>query len=337
MKKLLLSTISLASVAASSALAADLPSTSYRPVATPAPLWTGFYAGLNAGGNIGTNSNINSQFFQNTNTKILDTTGANTFSSLTNATSSMPFPNTGNSQSGFIGGGQLGYNYQISNKFILGVETDFQGTSIRGSQNIIDALSGETSGLIIQNGGSGFNASYKQSSIMNNSVNVGVDYIGTLRGRLGYTITPEILVYGTGGFTYGGVRASIMTGAAQNTILSTNLGPYPSASQIYSSNNQSTSLLTGYSAGGGIEWKLLPNISVKLEAIYWNMGTVNYSITSLAAPGLSNPLGGGRYKSNPGVNIISGNINVNYQGIIARAGVNYHFNFANVAPVVAKF
>ena len=34
-----------------------------------------------------------------------------------------------------------------------------------------------------------------------------LDYLGTVRGRLGY-LTPTFLLYGTGGLAYGGVKAS---------------------------------------------------------------------------------------------------------------------------------
>ena len=50
MKKLLLRTLSLAALSATPAMAADLPSIKSAPNITPAPLWRGFYAGLNAGG-----------------------------------------------------------------------------------------------------------------------------------------------------------------------------------------------------------------------------------------------------------------------------------------------
>lgn len=57
MKKILLSTISLAALGVSSAYAADLPLTKSAPVAASAPLWTGFYAGLNAGYGFGVANN----------------------------------------------------------------------------------------------------------------------------------------------------------------------------------------------------------------------------------------------------------------------------------------
>ena len=44
---------------------------------------------------------------------------------------------------------------------------------------------------------------------MRTSVNAGVDWLGTVRGRVGYLFTPTMLVYATGGLTYGGVYANV--------------------------------------------------------------------------------------------------------------------------------
>ena len=37
-----------------------------------------------------------------------------------------------------------------------------------------------------------------------------LDYLGTVRGRLGYLFTPTLLVYATGGLAYGGVNSSVV-------------------------------------------------------------------------------------------------------------------------------
>ncbi len=61
MKKIALSAASLVALT-TSVLAADLPSRKEPVIAPPPPpMWTGFYAGLNAGYNFGTNGNVMSQ------------------------------------------------------------------------------------------------------------------------------------------------------------------------------------------------------------------------------------------------------------------------------------
>jgi len=94
------SAVALAAALISGAVhAADLPSRKAPPPAAYAPppvfTWTGFYGGLNLGGG----------WFNR------------------------GFRNGG---AGYvIGGGQLGYNYQITPLFVAGLETDFQGASSR--------------------------------------------------------------------------------------------------------------------------------------------------------------------------------------------------------------
>ena len=98
------------------AQAADLPTRKEAPapVFVPPPFtWTGFYIGLNAGGIWGTGST--------------ETTLYNAGFPL--LTTIWPGGNLGGSQSGFIGGGQAGYNWQTG-AFVLGVETDFDWTSM---------------------------------------------------------------------------------------------------------------------------------------------------------------------------------------------------------------
>jgi outer membrane immunogenic protein len=98
----------------------------------------------------------------------------------------------------------------------------------------------------------------------------------------------------------------------------------------------SNSLLVGYSVGGGLEWMFVPNWSLKGEALYYSLGNMNVSnvAATSAILGQNEPLWAAQAYS--GTGLIAGQTSINYQGIIARAGVNYHFNFASV-PVVAKF
>ena len=105
---------------------------------------------------------------------------------------------------GFIGGGQIGYNYQIEN-FVLGFEADFQGTTAHG-------------------GGSASGAGYDASTVaLGNSLGValppttpltltrvqtGLVNFGTVRARAGYLVTPTLLAYVTGGLAYGQTSVS---------------------------------------------------------------------------------------------------------------------------------
>ena len=87
---------------------------------------------------------------------------------------------------GFIGGGQIGYNYQFANSFVIGLEADLQGIAGNTATN---SFSG--SGVPV-----GSPAETINSTVISTKK---FDYLGTVRGRAGYLITPTLLIYGTGG------------------------------------------------------------------------------------------------------------------------------------------
>ncbi len=154
---------------------------------------------------------------------------------------------------GGFGGGQLGYNFQ-SGKLVFGLESDFQGGD----------LSRSTTGTTT--GGKAFTS--KEST----------DWFGTARGRLGLALGPA-LVYGTGGFAYGGVRQ-------QATLGGVALG--------------SSGTQTGWVAGGGIEYKINPAWSLKGEYQYIDLGTAKLwdTANSLGTNGLDTSFHTGRFGLN---------------------------------------
>ena len=129
-------------LSAGSALAADLPSRKEAPVYVPPPpppLWTGFYAGLNAGYGWGATSNAGTVSLP-----LLDGVAAQANAldplrqlpgtGLINGSTALANSGIANvNENGFIGGGQIGYNYQWSPNFVVGLEADFQGSTISGS------------------------------------------------------------------------------------------------------------------------------------------------------------------------------------------------------------
>jgi outer membrane immunogenic protein len=81
------------------------------------------------------------------------------------------------------------------------------------------------------------------------------------------------LIYATGGLIYGRVEVS------QNTVFS---------GTQYASNQATTR--TGWTAGGGIEFAFAPNWSGKLEALYYDMGSV--STQAIGSPTIDSFIGG---------------------------------------------
>jgi outer membrane immunogenic protein len=358
MKKFALSVAVLA-LSASGAFAADLPSRKAEPILPPPPpppMWTGFYAGLNAGYGFGTNSNSASAVIGLPGNARYDYDWE-TFRTTTLGSGGALSGVGPNTQSGFIGGGQVGYNYQWGSSFVLGIEADIQGTGIRGSSSHAGLGADQANILCRTEGGSvcdGYNNGVERTVSSTASgmttVHAGVDWMGTVRGRLGYLFTPTMLLYATGGLTYGGVYANVNNTAVATTskahwYYSGELdysGDDPANHTFVGGGNKSQTLV-GWNVGGGLEWMFMPNWSLKAEAIYWNMGNMNVPTASYAvAPNVcsagsdcSSDKYYGSYLYN-GFTAV-GATRVNYQGVIARAGVNYHFNWFAPAPVVARY
>jgi outer membrane immunogenic protein len=289
------------------------------------PMWGGFYAGLNAGYDFGTNNNTNVAAW-----------GPQGFSSLfNNIPGTMPLSGVtlaqsgvaGNNQSGFLGGAQGGYNYQISDKYIVGAETDIQGANINGGGSFVGA------GYNVNNINNG-----SATSVGGVKISSGVDWLGTARGRVGYLWTPNLMVYATGGFSFGGVHTNVTNLAYSSYYDPTFMVPgTPPGIQPYFGSTTQKQTLIGWNTGAGAEWMVSDNWSVKTEALYWNLGNMNVATTSVS-PAIGSAywgVGTSPHFTLPG-QIVVGSASINYQGIIARAGVNYHFN-ASSTPVVSKY
>jgi outer membrane immunogenic protein len=296
MKKLFLSATAIATVMSASAFAADLPSIKSAPVAAPAPMWTGFYAGLNSGYGWGLTPGTYTQ----------SALFADEYASTrTSSPSGLGAANTGTAminQSGFIGGGQVGYNYQLYNKYLMGLEADIQGAEIGGN------------GYYNGAGATKFLAGNQYENIAGSGqTQATLNWFGTVRGRFGYLVTPTTLVFATGGLSYGGASMRNYFSSQIDERSPTRLV----YSQILTGNGRASDILVGYNIGGGAEWMFSPNWSLKSEVLYYNLGSMSFSGT-----GYSPNVDTGRKDIRSVVNQTTGN----FAGIIARAGLNYHLN-----------
>lgn len=231
--------------------------------------WSGFYGGINGG-----------YIWSHANTKVIPLP----------VPAQLP-PGDGNIQpstlsvpmSGSVLGGQIGYNWQIRAypQVYLGLETDMNWSSLKGTAT-----------------GNAVGNALEHLEIFNNvfSVQQKVQWFGTLRGRLGFSPANSLLIYGTGGLAYG-----LMKEMANVNFVS---GGYGDGQ--YPFNRSFTRM--GWTAGGGIEWAIKKNWSVKLEYLYVNFG----SVSGIADPVIPNPPFQMQYKwANPTQ--------------LIRLGLNYHF------------
>lgn len=110
---------------------------------------------------------------------------------------------------GILGGIQLGYNWQFSPNIVFGIEADVSGTDMNAS--------------IV-------------------GIPVHVDYLASLRARIGYTMD-RTMIYGTGGLAYSRAAA---------------LGLHDTD--------------TGWVIGGGLEWAYSRNWTLRAEYLYYDLG-----------------------------------------------------------------
>lgn len=214
------------------------------------------------------------------------------------------------SPAGVIGGGQLGYNYQITPMFVAGIEADIQASDM-GSTVAYMAPSLRPAG--------GYTG-------INNAKNI--DWFGTARARIGIALPgySNFLVYGTGGFAYGYVNNTVgvfSTIPSQIVAGSTGDVSFPVAGLSGTSTSGNTQV--GWTAGGGVEWspQTFPAWSAKVEYLYTDLGSTNQAVYAVyAAPGQGSF--GANHQSPTQFNTV-------------RAGLNWHFNPFVGEPIVAKY
>jgi outer membrane immunogenic protein len=288
MKHVFLAGVGISAIMAGSAFAADMPLKAPAYVPPPVYSWTGWYAGANAGYAWDSDTvNVSTvPIFLNS---TLSPSGLSApAATAVGATGSFP-----TRTNGFTGGGQIGYNYQVSNFIVAGIEADFQGMGGSASSNVTNVTPRV-----------GFPP---LTMVTNVSVTQRLNDLGTVRGRVGALLTPTLLAYGTGGFAYGGAQSSTsITSAEVPNTGSTNTTGTGSISNMRS----------GWTAGAGAEWAFARNWTAKAEYIYYDLGTATYSASPLTA--FIN-----------GTNIVNwveaSSSNVRFNGNIVRVGVNYKF------------
>jgi outer membrane immunogenic protein len=249
MKKLLLGCIPLLAAAISSATAADLR----MPVKAPPPMaaafnWSGCYIGGYVGGAW---SDRNGGIFTDQGQNGLGAAGSIAvppfLSYSGGATAARIVPQhswNADLDASFIGGGTLGCNWQAAGSpFVFGAEGEvgymrlhgsaFDPATIVSTQTVLDTLG---------------------------TAKVG-DWYGMVTGRLGYA-WDRTLLYVKGGAAFVPTRSSVID-TCQNTVIGC-------GNWLISTSGSNT--VTTWTAGGGIEWALAGNWSVKGEYMFIALG-----------------------------------------------------------------
>lgn len=273
----------------SAAFAADLP-VKARPAPVAIPTWTGFYVGGEVGygwsdrsDNWMPNDPVSSFFSTASSPLLLPFAGQQP---LANPYAVM--------RRGVAGGVDAGYNWQVDPRWVLGIEADLNGANFRGTGGGTSVLSATTN--------------------INLSTSQAIDWYDTVRGRIGWLATPNLMVFATGGLAYGQTRNSATltfvsplpgsTGAGAGGFVVTCLVN----TACYSGASMATN--AGWTAGGGMEWMFDRHWTAKVEYQFVDLG----SQTLLAAA--PKALFGA---------VSSFNVNFKDQLNVIRVGMNYRF------------
>ena len=246
------------------AFASDLPNkvpVYNAPLMASTP-WTGFYIGVNGGGGYSTQDQ--------------SIAGVDKFAVAAVSSGFIP-GSVATRGGGGMFGGTAGYNYQLNPMFVIGAETDFDWANI---------------------GGSGGQSLTLGPFALNTTGSEKLNWVGTLRARGGWLVTPSTLLYATGGLAYGAAES------ATTITLTVPKATYTAMSDI-------TSTKIGWVIGAGIEQQLFTNWSIKAEYDYISLGSIGNSF-------------GTTLGTKPGIPVaFTSNQDLRYQ--TAKVGLNYHF------------
>jgi outer membrane immunogenic protein len=166
MKKFLFGSVAVAAlITANAASAADMGLPVKGRALEPAWNWSGFYAGLNAG----------------------YARGTTVWNDLDGTINGVGGVLVHESTSGFIGGGQVGYNWQ-SRYAVFGLEADFDYLSLKQTTRLLDLT---------------------DPSATHWQIKGAVPWLGTVRGRAGLALD-NVLIYLTAGLAYGRTEHTII-------------------------------------------------------------------------------------------------------------------------------
>jgi outer membrane immunogenic protein len=180
--------------------------------------------------------------------------------------------------SGLVGGGQIGCDYQTGN-WVFGIQGQGLWADLNERHNQI-------------------NGSFVGAGV--GVLETKLDWIATVTGRIGYTVTPQTLLYVRGGGAWKRDRLTLFG---------------PGAAFISETTDPT---FNGWTVGGGIEYLITPNISIFAEANYADFQRKDVAFA--AGPGLACPC-----------DIVS------HRQDVTTAIVGLNFRWGPTAAVVAKY
>ncbi|MBK5960291.1 hypothetical protein CCR97_19100 [Rhodoplanes elegans] len=239
---------------ATTAQAADL---AVRAPPPPAPSWTGVYVGATFGGAW---ADRDLRLFGN------DLPATNRLAAISNFVGNQPVVAPGFSAGLITGGLEAGFDVQASAAVVAGFVADVSLMSLEGSGVGTSAL---------------FPPSYTQTLTADQKV----DWWGTLRARVGWLATDNLLLYATGGLAYGQVERSAAyrfdgpPGAIAGGVGGVSYRcPAPGQTCFAGS---ASGVELGFTAGAGAELLIARQWSLKAEYLYVSLGRASVDAVAL--------------------------------------------------------
>jgi outer membrane immunogenic protein len=206
----------------------------------------------------------------------------------------------GQNPNGVIGGANVGYNYQIpawswfsSSGAVIGLEGSVDGTSLTNT------------------------AAFAFPDGTSLTARTRAEIQGSIRGRLGIA-WDRLLIYATGGAAFGGFKTDFtIFGPAFVSPAGVPFGAFGGTSNF--SNTR-----VGWTVGGGIQYAITNNWSVRAEYRFTDWGRINNTLFS----------GDAFAVAFPGIAFV-GNRHIQQNQV--QVGFDYKFDLFAPAPVVAKY
>jgi outer membrane immunogenic protein len=289
MRKAAIGIVAVAAMIGTPVLAADMAVKA--PPQPPAPVysWTGFYIGGNVGYGWGHANNSDNLIAP---CPICLVAPLPDFATL--------MANGSNHVDGAIGGGQIGYNWQVQN-YLVGLEADIQASGQRGTNSVNSAFFLPITFF--------FGAQTPSATSLTNTTRL--DWFGTVRGRVGF-VADRWLVYGTGGLAYGELNVNSAVNPATISLLP--------GFQNVPFNIGGSQTKVGWTLGFGVENALTTNWSWKAEYLYMDLGSVTVTGAVPAQGCLGNNLACNSTSAGMGTYATG-----RFTDSILRAGLNYRF------------
>ena len=268
----------------SSALAADLPLKAPPPAPVVAvPQWTGFYVGANLG-----------YAFSHNDASVVGNDPV--FTGLIAGTffaGGVPTPQPfGFDRNGATAGLTVGYNWQFAPQWLVGVEGDFNWAHLRGSNASGHFIDFSTNGAF--------------------TVAQDVDWFSTVRARVGWLATSNLLVFATGGLAIGEVKSTTFWGTDfSGAATGSGFSVFCTAPNPACTVGAEKSTEVGFALGAGAEYAF-GHWSLKGEYLYVNLGDHSVTAVSLTPQAGNAPAS---YTANFGMTDFH----------VVRAGLNYRF------------